>query len=308
MDQTFPMDQLQAIIEALPDPVFILTESGRYANIVGGSSTTLYHDGSSLIGKYLADVLDEQKTAWFLEQIKRALNQQQLITVEYGLGALDVNGLEDEEGPEGILWFEGRVQPLNSLCDGERAVVWVARNITKRYQLEAKLRHLTETDELTRLFNRRKILSELEYRFREFKRYMSATSFLIIDFDHFKHINDRFGHLMGDEVIKKVVQLCQQELREADQFARLGGEEFAVLMPNTELVEAMALAERLRKAVQQSPFNFLPEPWPITISIGISQFKAGDEFKEKVIARADKALYQAKEEGRNCVKVLARLG
>lgn len=307
MSTTIEIEQHKAILEALPDPVFILTESGQYADIVGGSSEALYHDGRSLIGKNLKDVLEPKQVRWFLEQIQTAIVRQELITVEYGLAGDDVEGLTATEGPNGIIWFEGRVQPIASPINGERAVVWVARNITERYQLETRLRRLTETDELTGLFNRRKILAELELRFKEHKRYQTHTSFLILDLDHFKRVNDKFGHLSGDQVIREVVWACQDCLRETDLFARLGGEEFAILMPNTDLVETMPLAERLRKAVASCEFSFLPEPWPISISIGISNFCASDERKESVIARADKALYRAKEDGRDCVRVSAGL-
>lgn len=296
------IEQMRAVIDALPDPVFILTESGRYAGIVGGRDSRYYHDGSALVGKTLFDVLPQEKADWFLNQISLAINENCLQTVEYGLGGEDVDGLDTDSGPAGTLWFEGRIQPLTSTYEGERAVVWVARNITHRYDLEIQLRRLSELDELTGIYNRRKFLSELKLRFNELKRYKTTTSILMIDIDHFKNINDRFGHLTGDDVIRDVVNTCQKQLRDTDHLARFGGEEFVCLMPHTSIDEAEKFANRLRESVMNQVI--LPDnETNLTISIGVSQLYETDHNEEDAIRRADNALYIAKDKGRNQVVV-----
>jgi diguanylate cyclase (GGDEF)-like protein len=297
------IEQLQAVVGALPDPVFILTESGRYAGIVGGRDPRYYHDGSGLVGRTLFEVLPRDKADWFLKQIHRAIKEQCLQTVEYGLGGEDVDGLDTEKGPVGTLWFEGRVQPLQSLYDGERAVVWVARNITKRYELESKLRRLTELDELTGVYNRRKLLSELKIRFDEHQRYHAPTSLLMIDIDHFKMVNDRFGHLAGDEILSQFAQASLEQMRSVDQLARFGGEEFAAILPHTQLPEAENIAERLRNAIQETIKMPNGEVGAITTSIGIGEMTEGDMSEEDILRRADEALYLAKTGGRNRVVV-----
>lgn len=289
-------EQMLAVIEALPDPVFVLTESGRYAGIAGGTDSRFYHDGSVLVGKYLSEILPKDKADWFLEQIHYALQSERLHTVEYALGGEDVDGLDEASGPAGILWFEGRIQPLKSTYDGERAVVWVARNITQRYLLENQLRELSEQDELTGVYNRRRFMNELQSRYEEHKRYRTSTSVLMLDIDHFKAINDLYGHQSGDDALIKVARTCQSVLRKNDLLARFGGEEFIFLLPQTKIDEAMTMANRISDAIN---LITTASSHSVTVSIGVAEILDSDERHEDVISRADQALYQAKHDGRN---------
>lgn len=111
---------------ALPDPVFVLTESGRYAAIIGGQDRQHYHNGAHLVDFTIYDVLPKAKADWVLEQINLTLTKNQLRIVEYGLAGCEVDGLDAQVGPDGEIWFEGRIQPLPTLIKNERAVVWVA--------------------------------------------------------------------------------------------------------------------------------------------------------------------------------------
>lgn len=294
------LEQLQAVIGALPDPLFVLTESGVYAAVCGGGDPRFYHDGSGLVGKSLTDVLPTDKAAWIMQQIGTALREQRLCTVEYGLSGSDVEGL-DEVGPDGEIWFEGRIHPLPCPINGERAVVWTARNITDRHRLEKELRRLSEVDELTGALSRRKLMQQLEERYREFRRYGHTTSVLMLDTDHFKQINDRYGHEAGDKVLRGVVDTCQQQLRDVDLFGRIGGEEFVALLPNTSMAEATHSAERLRQSVAGLCIAHGEESLQVTISIGVSVFHADDADFEAALKRADDALYEAKRQGRNRV-------
>ena len=298
------LELLREIVAALPDPVFVLTESGRYAAIVGGSDPEYYHDGSGLIGLRLHDVLPPEKADWFLTQIQSALQDNRLCVVEYGLAGADVDGLDAEGGPAGELWFEGRIQPLSPLVDGERAVVWVARNITRRHRLESELRLRSETDELTGAPNRRRLLAELRERFQEFHRYGHPVSVLMLDIDNFKRLNDRYGHVVGDRVLCELTRLCTEHLRSVDTLARFGGEEFAVLLPNTTVGEACRLADRLRQSIAESPMALDAETGSVTVSVGVSAVRAADPEVESVIKRADDALYAAKRAGRNRIDSL----
>ncbi|MDX1795128.1 MAG: diguanylate cyclase [Hydrogenovibrio sp.] len=294
---------LQDIVTALPDPVFILTESGRYLDIFGGHNPEYYHDGSPLVGLSLFDVMPEEKARWFLNEIRLTLAQNQLRTVEYGLSAEDVDGLDTDTGPRGEIWFEGRIQPLSQPYKGEKAVVWVARNITRRYQLEAELRRISETDALTGIYNRRKFLLQLEERFNEFKRYPQSIAMIMFDIDFFKSVNDRFGHKVGDEVLCYLGQTCLTQLREVDHLYRIGGEEFAILLPNTDLDAATGVAERLRQTIADCIIPHQKGELNITISLGISTLLDPDTSIEEVIQRTDDALYKAKDKGRNSVVV-----
>lgn len=292
-------DLLVDMLTALPDPVFVLTESGRYAALIGGQDRQHYHNGTHLVDFTLYDALPVAKADWFLDQINITLVQNQLRIVEYGLAGSDVDGVNSQCGPEGEIWFEGRIQPLPMLVKGERAVVWVACNITRRHQLEAKLQHLSETDELTGAYNRRKLLDTLSLLLHFYKTRKTPAVVVLMDVDHFKSINDRFGHLDGDKVLRGIAKHAIAQLREGDLFARFGGEEFALLLPNTSLDSAEIIADRLCSSIAEGVF--LPgENLTVTVSLGLSLIQAKDHSIESILHRADDALYKAKRNGRNC--------
>ena len=126
-------------------------------------------------------------------------------------------------------------------------------------------------------------------------------SLLLIDIDYFKQINDQFGHGIGDETLVKVTEVIAENLRETDKFCRVGGEEFAIIMPMTNIESALLLAERLREVVASLTTNVVPIK--TTISLGLTEFKQWDTFNS-IFKRADMALYEAKENGRNRVEVI----
>ena len=296
------LDILLDMMLALPDPVFVLTESGRYAALIGGHDRQHYHDGAHLVDFSLYDVLPKAKADWFLEQIALTLALDQLRIVEYGLTGADVDGLDTRQGPVGEMWFEGRIQPLPMPVKNERAVVWVACNITRRHELEAQLQLLSQTDELTGAYNRRKLLEALALSLTRFQERQTPTAVVLMDVDHFKAINDRFGHMAGDEVLRGIAHHAMAHLREGDLFARFGGEEFALLLPNSAADVAQVVAERVRLAIIDG--NFLPDsdpPLKVTVSLGVGLIHTHDQAIESILRRADEALYSAKRKGRNCV-------
>ena len=289
-------EKLEAVISALPDLVFVLTESGLYGDIFGGGDAELYHEGGQLVGSSLYDVLPKEKADFFLEKIKETLDKNCLQIVDYDLAAFDVDTVDENSGPIGTIWFEGRVKPLPFLYNGERAVVWVARNVTNKYLLEQELRHLSETDALTGAYNRRKLLEKLEQQYWEYLRYQYQSTFLLFDIDDFKHINDHYGHLIGDQAIQHIVQVCKQELRQTDLIGRLGGDEFGILLPHTSELEAAAFVHRLDHAVSYQPLYADDMEIHLTISIGSSQFIKDDREYEAIIHRADAAMYRKKNQ------------
>jgi diguanylate cyclase (GGDEF)-like protein len=165
------------------------------------------------------------------------------------------------------------------------------------------------TDVLTGWHNRRYLQTRLREELARCQRELKPLTCLMIDVDHFKRINDRHGHLAGDEVLRQLAQCVDAEVRGSDVSARYGGEEFVVLLPATGLEAGRVLAERIRAAVSTESFELdeLAEPLPITVSIGVAEYRPGpsqDDLKlaaERLIARADLALYEAKAGGRNTV-------
>ena len=155
------------------------------------------------------------------------------------------------------------------------------------------------SDPLTQLPNRGAYNERVEQEYVRWRRYNHDLTMVVCDLDHFKKINDNYGHLAGDKVLKLVAKLISRRLRETDFVARYGGEEFVILMPETSVAKAQKVVEALREAVAESPFNFSGEPVQVTMSFGVTDFHTNDESHESVFQRADDALYQAKKQGRN---------
>lgn len=179
----------------------------------------------------------------------------------------------------------------------------VKQDITERKAQEAQLLQLSITDPLTGVENRRGFMVQLERLHSRQRRHGHALSVLMFDLDWFKLVNDQHGHAVGDEVLKHVTLLVGQRLRRSDHLGRLGGEEFAVLLPDTHLEGASKTADMLCKSVAMYPAMTLVGPVQVTISVGVAEVNLNDPSPEDALARADLALYQAKAQGRNQVAV-----
>ncbi|MBA4502978.1 GGDEF domain-containing protein [Marinobacterium marinum] len=167
-----------------------------------------------------------------------------------------------------------------------------ARARVQEEQLRAR------TDPLTGLPNRAAYEQHLQAEMQRWQRYGSRFSMAVGDIDFFKQINDHLGHLAGDRVLRLVARVLKHNLRSTDFIARFGGEEFVILYPSTAAEQARQATEKLRIAIQNSPFNFKGEPVRVTLSFGVAEIRSGDDA-ESLFVRADKALYRAKEQGRN---------
>jgi diguanylate cyclase (GGDEF)-like protein len=163
----------------------------------------------------------------------------------------------------------------------------------------SQLKTLSRIDGLTGLLNRRMVDEKLHDEFKRSKRYDSAFSFAIIDLDHFKNINDTYGHSGGDEVLREVSKTLSHSFRETDIVGRFGGEEFAVIMPNTNLDHAQATLERCRHQIEKLCIQHNDQSISVTASIGYSIFRETVDTFEIIVKEADDALYQSKENGRN---------
>jgi len=186
---------------------------------------------------------------------------------------------------------------LAKLPPEDRAVVLGA--LERAEKTEARLRFLADHDPLTELLNRRRFRSELDQYVSFTARYGGRGAVMVIDIDGLKAVNDRYGHRSGDILIRRVSEILRERVRGTDLVARLSGDEFAVLMPQTDIAGAMQLGEDLRTQVAEGlPLN--SEIGDATISVGIAMFGSGDGMAaEAVLVAADQAMYQAKEEGRN---------
>ena len=191
---------------------------------------------------------------------------------------------------------------------GHEVVIAVARDVTEQRAAEAELRRLAATDPLTGLANRRHFLDQMDQALARHQRHDTPTALLMLDLDWFKRVNDQYGHATGDEVLKHATGVMASCLRRVDLLGRLGGEEFAILLPDTEVVGAHEFAERLRQQVAVRPALTSTGGIPITISIGVTPFAPHDGGIDTILARADRALYRAKTNGRDRVELEAAPG
>ena len=163
------------------------------------------------------------------------------------------------------------------------------------------LEKLATIDSMTGLYNRRHFLTLAEAEWSRFQRYQRPLSMLMIDIDHFKSVNDRYGHAVGDQAIISVATACQQGKRASDAVGRLGGEEFAVLLPETDQAQAAIVAERIRESIAGHVLSVHDVQFKLTISVGIAAATASMSGIDALLRAADQALYQAKSDGRNCL-------
>jgi diguanylate cyclase len=179
------------------------------------------------------------------------------------------------------------------LAQAEKQIAAQAADL-RSYETEAR------TDSLTNLANRRAFDDEMQRRFAEWQRRQTPFTLMILDIDHFKQFNDSHGHPAGDEVLRNVGKVLVKTARQMDLPCRYGGEEFACILPSTEIQEARVAAERFRKAIEVSSVKFEGQSFSVTASIGVACVGPGDDEPARLIRRADEALYKSKEAGRNC--------
>ena len=205
----------------------------------------------------------------------------------------------------------GGVDYINKPFHHAEILVRVNTHITMlrlRKHLEeknAELERLANTDYLTNLYNRRRFFQAAEDEFAGAIRSRNTISITLIDLDHFKQVNDTYGHLVGDHVLVHIAKLIRTHCRVSDVAARYGGEEFIILHPSIDRQNAFQVAERIRKAVEATPFSLEGDEISLTLSAGVVDTKVGRDFKriDDILGLADKALYRAKDAGRNQVVV-----
>lgn len=203
------------------------------------------------------------------------------------------------------LWLEINLFPLHDKHGKLEYFAAIERDLTEQKRLQARLEKMATIDPLTELPNRQHILKLARREFSRSQRYHRPFSILMIDIDHFKKINDDYGHAGGDQVLHELGKLCSMELRDPDVLGRLGGEEFVLLLPDTPKSNAVYVAERIRQRLMDSLIQIDKKSLRVTASIGVAALDAEDEEFSNMLDRADMAMYDAKQAGRNQVKVAA---
>lgn len=291
---------LQALASSLPDPILVLDYNGRYVSVIGGRDRKHYDSSHQLVGCYMQDILPENKWRLFLRTVRKAIDTGELQLCEYQLSSEEVSASE-RDGPTGDQWFQGRVFPVCTTEGETPSAVWLVINISEQKRLEERLKHLSEVDDLTGVFNRRYFMTELHRQCEIASRRNRPLSLISIDVDHFKEINDRYGHCQGDRVLQHLMETVRRHLRSEDILARVGGEEFVILCPLTDRPQASFLAERIRSIVADTHLPAERGQIRMTVSIGIASLDTDEKSPDSILSRADRAMYKAKEKGRNRV-------
>ncbi len=278
----------RTFFDSAGDAVFVHDFSGRLLDVNRVACERLGYSREELLRMPAAD----------LTATETALRAPQLLKqIEHDGQASFEARHRSKDGGELLVWTNAR----RIEYDGLPAILSIARDISERKRMENELRKLAITDPLTGVKNRRYFMNRGSEELARSLRYKTPLCLLLLAIDHFKLVNDTYGHDAGDEILKGLTQRCQMALRETDLFARLGGEEFAALLIQTSQQDALLTAERLRESIQGMSFPQISETFSITISIGVALLDAADGSIEEVMKRADQAMYRAKQSGRNCV-------
>ena len=240
------------------------------------------------------------------EQIIGNICHKFICPAEYG--KCPITDLKEtiSQGEKILVNFEGTEIPIlktatTTIIGGKTHIIESFVDISQMKKLQEELRNLAIRDPLTNLYNRRHFYKLTETEIERAQRADRPLSFIMIDLDHFKKVNDTYGHQAGDEVLLSFSEIASTYLREYDIICRFGGEEFAILCPESKPENTLLIADRIREGIEKNTILYGDEKIKITVSIGITHFLKEDKTIDTLIKRADDALYEAKETGRNKV-------
>lgn len=288
--------QLQVLMDNLPGMAYRCRYDPQWTMLFvsqGCASLTGYEPEELIENRVTsyASLMDDEDSERIFCEVKAALANDESFSLEYGLTCKD--------GSRIWVWERGRGVEED---DGTIVLEGIVLDITDRKELETELEELATRDPLTGLFNRREMSKVLEEELERARRYQRPMALLWIDFDHFKDVNDTYGHAAGDSVLRSVSRLLLGSVRSVDSVGRFGGEEFVIVLPEMDLDEARDTAERLRRRVVEAPQPLGDgNTVPLTISVGVAVYPEHAQNAAALCAAADKAMYLAKDRGRNCV-------
>jgi diguanylate cyclase (GGDEF)-like protein/PAS domain S-box-containing protein len=275
--------QLRVIFSVAPEAILVLDRSGRVTLANPAAESLFGRRVAALCGLDIAELLNGAA--------------EHLAEFDNSAADLHLEGKGLCGGKEFSAAYS--IAPMDT--DKGRSFLVVIRDVTETKRAESELRRQALTDPLTGLVNRRRFEEACNAEWLRFKRYGANSALLMLDIDHFKAINDRFGHPAGDQVLIALAEVCRHTLRSTDVPSRFGGEEFALLLPLTALSGAHEIAVRLCEKLAATRVDSAAGPIDFTVSIGVAAFSTADDDMDALISRADAALYRAKNEGRNRV-------
>ncbi|MGB3623723.1 MAG: diguanylate cyclase [Ketobacter sp.] len=301
---------LEYIVDRANIGVFILD---RDMNVVIWNSFMVAHSGQSaveVVGKNLFERFPDLPERWFARKIKSVFmlknfaftsweQRSHLFTFKHNRPV--TSGMEYMFQDIKLMPIKDAQGEVESVCVMIFDVTDTAIYHSMHQAAMKKMEQMSRTDGLTQLFNRSHWQARLTEEFNRSHRYQQDLTLMLFDLDHFKSINDTYGHLGGDKVLVEVAQMITRSLRDSDVAGRYGGEEFGVLLPSTDLEGAEVVAQRLCRRVCETLIPFEGKDIAISTSIGLAQLTPDLKTPEELISNADEALYQAKEQGRNRV-------
>lgn len=281
---------LRSILEILPVPVYIARRrDGRILYV--NRKTCL------LLQQSAGPLLRSSSEALYVEKTDR---EKILMMVD---SVPDVREIEVRMRTTQGREFMAEIAAIKMEYAGEPAILVSLNDISQRKKLEAELFHQANTDALTGLSNRRFFMIQAEQEIRRARRFSRSLSIIMMDLDHFKHVNDTYGHATGDAALETITRASLESLRESDIMGRLGGEEFAIILPETHLEAATEVADRLLAHIAETKVATPRGAICCTTSLGVAELSQSDSTIDDLLCRADEALFRAKNNGRNRVEV-----
>lgn len=285
---------LERVIDVVPLPIFRRNSQGKTDLVNAAYAKQLEMAKEDVHGKTLEDLFEGETAALIKSHDAELLRNPDSPQVYERL--VD---LKDGSGKRTIVFHKITLQ-----LEGDTApsILGAAVDVTEERKLRAELEHLATTDPLTGVANRRKFTEVAESELARSARYGNATSLVLLDIDHFKSVNDTYGHDFGDAALKQTALILSHEVRVGvDLVARIGGEEFALVLPETDDIAAVTVAERIRTEIEAAPVTFQDRTTPLTISLGVATCFGNEDgvTLNNLIKQADTALYKAKANGRN---------
>jgi len=261
-----------------------LTKTTSLLPLLGLLFGIIFWVGDAILHHHVFHIEESVMAAIFTKNLQEIWMRCFIVLLFIGLGTM------------GSLLYSRVARAKNII---EKTNILMQKEIQAKRKLEIELRKQATTDFLTGLYSRRYFFEQLDKEIERSLRSKNTFSILLCDIDDFKLINDTFGHAIGDRVLKTFTSTISSVIRKTDVFARYGGEEFIILAPETPLKSAARLAEKIRK---ETELFFKFNQFQVTVSIGVSHFHKND-IPDELIHRADQALYNAKEKGKNCISI-----
>lgn len=267
---------------------------------------------SKIRNRVLFDVFPDIPEAWLTRKVDAVamLNTRAFTSWEQRPYLFRFRNTRTISGTEDYMFQNLTISPLSGstgevekICLMVYDVTDVATSKRALERANEQLAKLSMTDRLTGLLNRATWENLVDAEFERFRRYGQNTSLVMFDIDFFKKVNDTHGHLVGDEVIKHTAKIAKRSLRQSDSIGRYGGEEFGIILPETDAEEAHIICDRIREAIEESVIETSSEPVRYTVSVGIAQLTSRPKNHMKWMQQADDALYAAKNNGRNSIVI-----